>query len=361
MRVPLAGSAEPTPEEGTFKMKHLDKSERRCTRHAATEQTVQQLDNSYSPSTTKGRNVKPMALYLRAVRHVASLISALRRLFSASELYVSIGQQHSLRKPADSSEAHDTSSALQPADRTPTSACSGAGLATAVGISVVSALETESRFCSDVHTAESNSDSDDSWPSRQAGRDPYRTDSLPGRQAHTQQLALPCRYRDFQHGNHAEHRTHAAKRGGAERGRAADPKTAPALRDEQKVLGIFWMHRLPMYRLRMREICASTAAGAILGPDMAATEHTQPDSEPSAAPLVQLSENVVPGMHLQKGSPQPYSSEPRAASFEVDRVVSRRGHINSHSARNILRLQLQVLHYVAGMVMLVCIMISLLT
>ncbi len=336
MRVPLAGSAEPTPEAETFMMKHLDESERHCSRHAATEHTVQQLDSSYSPSATKGRDVKPMVLYFRAVSHVASLLTVLRHLFSASKLYVPIGQQHSLWKPADSSEAHDASSALQSADRTPMSACSGAGLPTAVGISVLSALETESRFCSDVHTAESNSDSNDSWPRRQAGRDPYRTDSSPGRQAHTQQQALLCSYPDFQHEKHAEHRSHAAQASKAERGKAADLKTAPALRDVPEGLGIFWMHRLPMYRLRMHEICNSIAAGAVLGPTVAGP--TQADSEPSTAPRVQLSENLVPGMYLQKGSPQLYSPEARAASFEAGRVVSRRGHISSHWARNILRL-----------------------
>ena len=338
-------------------MKHLDESERRCYRHAAAEHTVQQRDDSCSPGTTKGRDIKPMVLYFRAVRHVASLITVLRRFLSASTLYVPIGQQHSLWKPAEPSEAHDTRSALQPADMTPMSACSGATLATAVGISAASALETES---SHVHTAVSTSDSNDSWPSRQAGRDPHRTDSLPGNQAHPQQRALPCSHTDFQHKTHAERTSHAAKRGGAERGKAADPKTAPASRDEQEGLGIFWMHRLPMYRLRMREICNGTAAGAVLGPGVAATERTQADSAPSAAPLVQLSENVVPGMHPQKGYPQPCSPELRKSSFEADRVGSLRGQMSSNWVRNILRLQLRVLHYVAGMVMLVSIMITLL-
>lgn len=101
----------------------------------------------------------PAAGLVLLVSSLRSFRSWLHALLSVSELYAPIGQQRSLWKPGSETAAQDASSAGQPQDVAHASAQDGAALATAVGIGVLSALETETRLgtqtahsrCSNMH------------------------------------------------------------------------------------------------------------------------------------------------------------------------------------------------------------------
>ena len=215
-----------------------------------------------------------LALMTLQLRCLHSGLRALLQLPYIAQAYAPIGQQHSLQKPAARSGSAGPTG--QPtADVAHVSACSGAVLATAVGIGVLSALETERRLKDERTCSSPINRHDDAAQTMPPWNDPHNAHiSMPGGRAFSggarlvdshameQRERVKAQGRQLRHSKESLHgilnidnatagRTH--KRASAE---------------EQEGRSIFWMHRLPAYRARMHEIYGGPIASTDLDADL---------------------------------------------------------------------------------------------
>ena len=215
-----------------------------------------------------------LALIHLQLRCLHSGLRALLQLPYIAQAYAPIGQQRSLQKPA--ARPGSTRSAGQhAADAAHMSACSGAVLATAVGIGVLSALETERRLKDEKVCSSPINGQDDAARTLRLWSDPQHAQlSMPGSRAYAggarlvgnhavqRPESLKSQRRQLRHSEESLHgilHTYDATAGGTHK---------HALAEEQEGRSIFWMHRLPAYRARMREICGGSIGSAGLGADL---------------------------------------------------------------------------------------------
>ena len=232
-----------------------------------------------SPDILWGLVHVPAQLLASMILQLRCLHSGLKALLEfpfVAQVYAPIGQQHSLRKPA--ARLGSIRSGAQPAaDVAHVSACSGAVLATAVGIGVLNALETERRLRDEGCTSPINR-YDPAAQTLRLWKDPHHAQfSMPGSRAYAgggrlagghaaqQRESLQSQGRQLRHG---EEGLHGILRSvGATAGRRHKHASA----EEQEGRSIFWMHRLPAYRARMREIYAGFIASADVDADWTET------------------------------------------------------------------------------------------
>ena len=221
--------------------------------------------------------VQVLALMRLQLRCLHSGLEALLQLPFIAQVYAPIGQQHSLRKPA----ARPGSTKSAAADAAHMSACSGAVLAAAVGIGVLSALETERRLQDGSACSSPINRHDDA--AHALWRDPHHAQrSMLGSRAYAgggrlvgshaaQQRDRESPGRQLRHSKESLQslpRTDDAIAGGVH---------SLASAEEQEGRSIFWMHRLPAYRARMREICGGPSADADLDADLTKTGPREQD------------------------------------------------------------------------------------
>ena len=215
-----------------------------------------------------------LALMTSLLRCLHSGLRALLHLPFIAQAYAPIGQQRSLQKPA--ARSGSARSAGQPAaDVARASACSGAVLATAVGIGVLSALETERRLKDEKACSSPVSRHNDAARTLHLWGDPHHAQlSISGSRAYAGGGRLV--------GSHAAQQRESLKSQGRQRRHSeeslhgilhTDDATAGrthkhASAEEQEGRSIFWMHRLPAYRARMHDIYGGPIVSADLMDDL---------------------------------------------------------------------------------------------
>ena len=255
--------------------------------HAGGNAHPQQQTASRATVTAREAAAKHALQLVIKVRQAIIALIMLRQLRSVSRLYVPIGQQHSLWKPASADAPRGGSSATWRCDMAHASACNGAALATAVGISVLSAIETETSLRTDA--VRERLFSSHAGPAHRGphalGTAPWRTliagaASLDRRSRHMAEKGRPCE-------------------GAEQRFLSADARRRGfASAEEPEGLSIFWMHRLPMYRTRMHEICHVITAGAELDGYPADTLYKA--SAHAGGSFAQIHNDVAPSMQPQR-------------------------------------------------------------
>ena len=218
-----------------------------------------------------------LALMTLQLRCLYSGLRALLQLPFIAQAYAPIGQQHSLQKPA--ARLGSAGPGRQPAaDVAHMSACSGAVLATAVGIGVLSALETERRLKDEKACSSPVSGYDDAAKTVRLWGDPHHAQlSMPGSRACAGGGRLVGSHAAQQRGSLNSQSRQLRKSGDGLQGvLRTDDATAGrthkrASAQEQEGRSIFWMHRLPAYRARMREIYGGPSASADLDADLTKT------------------------------------------------------------------------------------------
>ena len=206
-----------------------------------------------------------LALMTLRLRCLHSGLRALMQLPFIAQAYAPIGQQRSLQKPAV--RPVSAGPAVQPAAGLARgmTACSGTVLAAAVGIGVLSALETERRLTDEKACSSPVSRHNDAAQTLRLWGEPHHAQlSMPGSRAHAGGLAAQQRgslnsqsrqLRKSEDGLHGVLRTDDA---------TARRTHKRASAQEQEGHSIFWMHRLPAYRARMHEIYGGTIVDADL-------------------------------------------------------------------------------------------------
>ena len=221
------------------------------------------------------------------VRQAITALIMLRQLRSVSRLYAPIGQQHSLWKPASADTPRGGSTATWRSDMAHASACNGAALAAAVGISVLSAIETETSL--GTGAVRERLFSSHAGP---AQRDPHALRTAPWHSLIAGAASLDRRSgRVAKKGRPSEEAQQTFLSADARRRGFASA-------EEPEGLSIFWMHRLPMYRTRMHEICHVITAGAELNGSPANTPHKA--SVHAGGSFAQLHNDVAPSMQPQR-------------------------------------------------------------
>ena len=247
----------------------------------------QQQNASRATVTARKAAAKHALQLVIKVRQAIIALIMLRQLRSVSRLYVPIGQQHSLWKPASADAPCGGSSATWRSDMAHASACNGAALAAAVGISVLSAIETETSSGTDA--SRERLFSSHAGP---AHRSLHALGTAPWRSLIARAASLDRRSR------------HMAGKGrpseeAEQRLLSADARRRGfASAEEPEGLSIFWMHRLPMYRTRMHEICHVITAGAELDGYPADSPHKS--SVHAGGSFAQSHNDVAPSMQPQR-------------------------------------------------------------
>ena len=216
-----------------------------------------------------------LALVTLRLRCLHSGLRALWQLPFITQAYAPIGQQHSLQKPA--ARPGSARSAAQPAACVAhtITACSGAVLATAVGIGVLSALETERRLKDEKACSSPVSGQNDAAQTLRLWNDPHHAQlSMPGSRAYAGGGRLVISHAAQQRGSlNSQSRQLRKSEDGLYGVLRTDDATAGrthkhASAQEQEGRSIFWMHRLPAYRARMHGIYGGPFASADLDADL---------------------------------------------------------------------------------------------